>query len=55
LCENLEKAKEQNVSVFRNDYESIQIPITELVVGDVYRINAGMVIPADSILVSTGH
>jgi len=55
LTNNLEQSKQQFVSVFRNKSESIQIPISELVVGDVYRINAGMMIPADSVLASVGH
>ena len=43
------------MSVFRSQTESVQIPITDLVVGDIFRISVGMMIPADSILLSIGH
>lgn len=39
------------VSVFRNSNMSKTIPVEELLVGDVYRISAGMVVPADSIII----
>lgn len=35
--------------------QSISIPSSELLVGDVFRVHTGMVIPADSILIQTGH
>jgi len=31
------------------------IPIQELLVGDIYRIQTGMIIPADTILIQAGH
>ena len=45
----------QTVSVYRNSSQSITIPVEELLVGDIYRVTTGMVIPADSILIQTGH
>ena len=43
------------VSVFRNSMESKTIPVSELVVGDIYRFEAGSIIPADSVLLQSGH
>jgi magnesium-transporting ATPase (P-type) len=40
-----------HVSVFRDSNESITIPVEELLVGDIYRIHTGMIIPADTILI----
>jgi magnesium-transporting ATPase (P-type) len=43
------------VSVYRDNNETISIPIEELLVGDIYRLEKGDIIPADSILIQVGH
>lgn len=43
------------MSVFRNSKCSFSINSEELVVGDVIRLTAGMVVPADCILIEAGH
>jgi P-type E1-E2 ATPase len=46
------KAAEQDVAVFRGGQGGTQtISITKLVVGDVLKIEAGMSIPADCVLI----
>lgn len=56
---NLQKmelnAQRQIVSVYRGEKDTISIEATELQVGDIYRIEAGMMVPADSILIQTGY
>ena len=44
-------SQKQEVSVFRNSNQSISIPVEELLVGDIYRIQSGMIVPADTILI----
>jgi magnesium-transporting ATPase (P-type) len=43
------------VSVFRNSLVSKTIPASELVVGDIYMFKTGDIIPADSVLLQSGH
>lgn len=46
-----ELSEKKKVSVFRNRETSVQIEQEQLVVGDIFRIETGMTIPADCILI----
>lgn len=50
-----EAQSNQTISVFRNSNQSKSIPAKHLLVGDIYRLQTGMIIPADSILIQAGH
>ena len=41
--------------MFRNHQDSDTIKVEDLLVGDIYRIQTGMIVPADSILIHVGH
>lgn len=41
--------------MFRNHSDSETISVEDLLVGDIYRIQTGMIVPADSILIHVGH
>ena len=43
------------MSVYRGLNQTISIKEEDLVVGDIYRIHTGMIIPADTILIQAGH
>lgn len=43
------------VSVFRGDKVLTSIPAKDVVVGDIIKVEKGMVIPADCILIQAGH
>lgn len=43
------------VSVFRNKNYSETIAVEDLVVGDIYRIETGIIVPADSVVIQVGH
>ena len=43
------------MSVYINSSTTRSIPAEDLVVGDIYRVTAGMVVPADSVLLHCGH
>lgn len=43
------------MSVYRNTKEPISIKASEIVVGDIIKFHPGMIIPADCILIKSGH
>lgn len=52
LAEQLKMCEKQMVSVYRNSEQTVSIDSAELVVGDIFVLEPGMNIPADSILLS---
>jgi Ca2+ transporting ATPase len=51
LAELLALSEEQEVAVYRNDKNTITIPGSELVVGDLIKFEGGMKVPADCMMV----
>lgn len=53
---NLRKGiRNLEVSVYRSSNETQSISVSDLRVGDIYRVTQGQIIPADSILIQVGH
>ena len=50
LAKLIELSEEQYVAVYRDEEQAVTLNAKELVVGDVYLIEQGMRVPADSIL-----
>ena len=55
LCHISNDIGSRAISVYRGDKDTTSIQCRQLVVGDIIRLDIGTIIPADCILIHSGH